>query len=49
LFIERNELQKEYNIKVKKAEFSVKVLKLNMFEYFYTLRKKLMWGLDIRN
>ncbi len=42
-------LKYETEIKIRKANFAVKILKLNIFEYFHTLRKKLMWGLDIRN
>ncbi len=34
---------------VKKANFTIKMIKLPSYNYFATLRKKLMWGLDIRN
>lgn len=36
-------------IKVKKADFSISMVKFNDSDYFSILRKKLMWGLDIRN
>ncbi|MCK4664349.1 MAG: NAD kinase [Bacteroidales bacterium] len=35
-------------IKIKKAEFTLKVLKLFEHNYFKTLRNKLMWGADKR-
>ena len=41
----------EYNteIIVTKADFYVNMVKFDDFDFFKTLRKKLMWGLDIRN
>lgn len=36
-------------IKVRKADFSIKLLKLCSHSYFTTLRNKLMWGADVRN
>ena len=41
----------DYNteIIVSKADFCVNMVKLDDFDFFKTLRKKLMWGLDIRN
>ena len=36
-------------LKIRKANFTVKVLKLNNQYYFKTLRNKLMWGVDKRN
>jgi NAD+ kinase len=34
---------------VQKADFYLNILKLKNYDYFSTLRKKLMWGLDFRN
>ncbi|OFX84333.1 MAG: NAD kinase [Bacteroidetes bacterium GWF2_33_16] len=34
---------------ISKAEFKVKLLKLNSTDYYATLRNKLMWGIDKRN
>jgi len=41
----------DYNTKivVKKASFSVNMVKFSTSDYFCVLRKKLKWGLDIRN
>lgn len=36
-------------INIKKADFRVKLVKLNNVSFFDTLRKKLNWGLDVRN
>ena len=36
-------------LKVKKADFYVKMIKLNNTSFFSTLRNKLMWGIDRRN
>jgi len=36
-------------ITVKKADFSVNMIEFQNSDYFSILRKKLMWGLDIRN
>lgn len=36
-------------LKVKKAEFSAKLVKFADYSYFDTLRHKLNWGLDMRN
>ena len=40
-----------YNVEItlRKADFSVKVIKLKTHSYFSTLRNKLMWGADRRN
>lgn len=37
------------SITVKKANFKLKILKLENLSFFSTLRNKLMWGLDKRN
>lgn len=37
------------NIFIRKAEFKVKLLKLDNTSFYKTLRNKLMWGLDKRN
>jgi len=37
------------HLKVKKADFSINVIKLPDYSFFTTLRNKLMWGLDRRN
>lgn len=34
---------------ISKAEFKIKLLKLNTTDYYSTLRSKLMWGIDKRN
>ncbi|MCH6198595.1 NAD kinase [Aquiflexum sp. LQ15W] len=36
-------------LKVKKAEFSAKLVKFSSYSYFDTLRQKLNWGFDMRN
>jgi NAD+ kinase len=36
-------------ISVRKADFKAKLVKLNGYNFFDTLRQKLHWGLDIRN
>lgn len=36
-------------LKVKKAEFSAKLVKFASYSYFDTLRQKLTWGFDMRN
>jgi NAD+ kinase len=36
-------------LKIKKADFRIKVLKLNTHSFYGTLRNKLMWGVDKRN
>jgi len=36
-------------IHIKKADFCINMLKLDNYDFFSTLRKKLMWGADIRN
>lgn len=36
-------------IVITKAEFKIKLLKLNTTNYYATLRNKLMWGIDKRN
>lgn len=36
-------------LKLRKADFSVKLLRFNYQNYFATLRNKLMWGVDKRN
>lgn len=36
-------------LKVKKAEFSAKLVKFATYSYFDTLRQKLNWGFDMRN
>ena len=37
------------SIILKKADFKIKVAKIKNYDFFTTLRDKLMWGLDIRN
>jgi len=37
------------DLKIKKADFKVKLIQLETVNYFDTLRKKLNWGLDVRN
>lgn len=39
----------ETDIIVSKADATVSMIRLEDFDFFKTLRKKLMWGLDIRN
>lgn len=36
-------------LKISKADFKIKVLKLNTHSFYSTLRNKLMWGVDKRN
>jgi NAD+ kinase len=36
-------------LKIKKADFQIKVLKLKSHSFYGTLRSKLMWGVDKRN
>ncbi len=36
-------------IEIAKADFTVNILKLNDYDFFKTLRNKLMWGADKRN
>jgi len=36
-------------LKISKANFKIKVLKLNTHSFYNTLRNKLMWGVDKRN
>lgn len=36
-------------LKVKKEDFSVKLIELKSYNYLQTLRNKLNWGLDLRN
>lgn len=36
-------------IKIKKAKFEINTIKFDETEFFIILRKKLMWGLDLRN
>lgn len=37
------------SLKVKKEDFTVKLIELNSYKYLETLRNKLNWGLDLRN
>ncbi len=41
----------DYNteIIISKAEYSINMVRLDNIDFFETIRKKLMWGLDIRN
>jgi len=41
--------QKELEINVYKAGHSIKFMKFHGYNYYSTLREKLMWGADIRN
>jgi NAD+ kinase len=34
---------------VKKEDFKIRLIELDNYNYFHTLRKKLNWGLDLRN
>ena len=36
-------------VRVTRAEFKIKILKLEGHSYYSTLRNKLMWGVDKRN
>ena len=36
-------------LKIQKAEFSIRMLNLPDYDFFNTLRHKLMWGVDLRN
>ncbi len=36
-------------LKIQKADFSIKMLHLPDYDFFNTLRHKLMWGVDLRN
>ena len=36
-------------LKISKADFKIKMLKLNTHSFYSTLRNKLMWGVDKRN
>ncbi|MBT3209411.1 MAG: NAD kinase [Bacteroidetes bacterium] len=42
-------IEPSVELTIRKANFTVKVLKLNNQNYFKTLRNKLMWGADKRN
>lgn len=42
-------LSVEQKVFVRKADFYLRLLKLSDYNYFNTLRSKLMWGLDKRN
>lgn len=42
-------LSTSQSVSVKKADFYLKLLKLSDYNYFNTLRSKLMWGVDKRN
>ncbi len=39
----------DVELKIKKAGFTIKVLKYDSRTFFETLRAKLMWGVDVRN
>jgi len=41
--------QKELEINISKAGYTAKFIKFNNYNYYSTLRQKLMWGADIRN
>ncbi|HAN78354.1 MAG TPA: NAD kinase [Bacteroidales bacterium] len=42
-------IEKTMDLKIKRAQYTIKVLKLNNHSFFTTLRNKLKWGLDSRN
>jgi NAD+ kinase len=42
-------LTNKTEVRVKRAEFKIKILKLKGHSYYGTLRDKLMWGMDKRN
>ncbi|MFN8257896.1 MAG: NAD kinase [Bacteroidales bacterium] len=42
-------LTADVELKINKASFRIKVIKNSDLTFFRTLRKKLMWGLDVRN
>jgi len=37
------------DLKIERADFKIKLLKLNTTSFYKTLRNKLMWGADRRN
>ena len=39
----------EQTFKIEKSKFEVNLIHPNNFDFFETLRKKLNWGLDLRN
>jgi len=49
--VDSNTLFLDYQtkLKIKKANFEINTIKFNETEFFSILRKKLMWGLDLRN
>ena len=42
-------LSTSLSVSVRKASFYLRLLKLSDYNYFNTLRAKLMWGVDKRN
>lgn len=42
-------LENTVHLKVRKADFSIRVIEFNNHSFFTTLRNKLMWGIDKRN
>jgi NAD+ kinase len=42
-------IDKSMNIRIRKADFFMKVLQLDNTDFYTTLRNKLMWGIDKRN
>jgi NAD+ kinase len=38
-----------FELSIKKADFSIRMLHLPHYDFFNTLRHKLMWGVDLRN
>jgi len=42
-------IEESLEVRVKKAETSVKLIKMNNQDFFNTIRTKLMWGIDTRN
>ena len=42
-------VDKKTELRIKKADFVVKLVRLQGSSYFETIRQKLSWGVDIRN
>lgn len=42
-------INSEYNIRIKKNSFAIRLVRLSGHTFLKTLRDKLMWGLDMRN
>ena len=42
-------IDSEVQLKIRKADFIVRLIKLHSASYFKTIRQKLSWGVDVRN